>query len=82
MTEGIGLEPLANGPAVENNMQPVDDNMEGNADIPFPAFGLHLFAGLDDDDLIQLIRDSSFLVPDNADIQEDIVSHLRQLDEP
>lgn len=67
----------------ENGIEENADNAVAvNAQLPFPAVGLQLFEGLDDTELIQMIRDSGFVVPQDSDTQEDIVSRLRQLDRP
>lgn len=83
MMEGNnGNQALANMEGyVMNQVADDEHNVEQNA-LPFPAFGLHLFAGLEDEELLQLVRNSGFVVPDDIDCQEDILSRLRQLDEP
>lgn len=70
--------------AEETGVVANENNGVHNGDIAVfqqPAFGLNLFEGLDDEDLIQLIRNSGFLVPEDVDTQEEIISRLRQLDQ-
>lgn len=69
----VDLNILANGHHGEQNNQPAPG---------VPAFRLLLYNGMVDDELLQMVRDSGFVVPVDAESQKDIVSRLRQLDQP
>lgn len=67
------VEGLALAPVVEQNEHPQHE---------FHSFGLQLFDNMEDEEILQMVQESGFVVPNDVDSQEDIISWLRQLDQP
>lgn len=47
-----------------------------------PGLGQMFFGEMDDEQLLDMVRVTGFIVPYDVEVREDIVSRLRQLDQP
>lgn len=67
-------------PALEENLEAEHHVVDMHGAGQVQEFGLQLFEDMEDEELIEMIMESGFVVPEDSACRAEIIARLRQMD--